>query len=45
MDIAFTIPAWLFWAIGVPVVLVIMFFAWAGFAFFWEFMKNDFRMW
>jgi uncharacterized integral membrane protein len=33
MSFSFTIPMWLFWAIGIPLGLIILFCAWIGIMF------------
>jgi uncharacterized integral membrane protein len=37
MSFSFTIPMWLFWAIGIPLGLIILFCAWIGIMFLWAF--------
>lgn len=42
MDIAFHIPTWVFWLIGVPVVAVVLFFAWFGWVCLRDFGKGGY---
>lgn len=39
MHIDFFIPVWVFWVLGVPLVLILLFLAWLG-ALFLHWMAN-----
>jgi hypothetical protein len=40
MGFSFAIPMWVFWIIGIPLGLVILFCAWIGIMFLWAFGKE-----
>lgn len=40
MEIAFKIPAWLLWVVGVPVGVVLFWFCFLGVCFWWVWLRN-----
>ena len=42
MEVAFNIPIWLMWLIGVPCGLVVLFFAVIGAMFLWSWRNGPF---